>query len=204
MNKIIFFIIPVFLFFSFYHKCIGQVQEVDVKTDQITTNKLIVKVNLTDLLLHRYSAGLEFKLSQSFSLAIDVDMVNKKNMYLESNHPWYPFLEVDKKGTIIEPQIRFYPLPDRFSGFYTSLAGFFGWGLYYPSDGFLENRDWSAIGGSLHVGYQLNFGKIILDPFLGATLADDDYPGPYYESTVLIPAPNGLRLSGGLRLGIAF
>lgn len=204
MNKIIFFIIPVFLFFSFSHNCIGQVQKEDVKKNQITTNKLMVKVNLTDLLANRYSAGLEFKICKSFSLAIDVDRVNKKNMYLESNHPWYPFLEADKKGTIIEPQIRFYPLPDRFSGFYTSLAGFFGWGLYYPSDGFLENRDWSAIGGSLHIGYQLNFGKIILDPFLGATLADNDYPGPYYESTVLFPAPNGLRLSGGLRLGIGF
>lgn len=192
-----------FLIFISQNRVLCQVEESSLK-DIPTQQKMIIKTNVTDLLAHRYSAGLEFKISQSFSLAIDVDRVNKKNMYLESNHPWYPFLEADKKGTIIEPQIRFFPLPDRFSGFYTSLAGFFGWGLYYPSDGFLENRDWSAIGGSLHVGYQLNFGKIILDPFLGATLADNDYPGPYYESTVLFPAPNGLRLSGGLRLGIGF
>ena len=204
MNKITLLIFPVFLFFSFSYNCIGQLQKEDVKIDPNTKNKLIVKVNLTDLLAHRYSAGLEFKISKIFSLAIDVDRVNKKNMYLESNHPWYPFLEAVKKGTIIEPQIRYYPLNERFSGFYTSLAGFFGWGLYYPSDGFLDNRDWSAVGGSLHLGYQLNFGKIVLDPFLGTTFADNDYPGPYYESTVLFPAPNGLRLSGGLRLGIAF
>ena len=197
------FTISFFFIFISQNRVLCQVEESSLK-DIPTQQKMIIKTNLTDLLANRYSAGLEFKISQSFSLAIDVDRVNKKNMYLESNHPWYPFLEADKKGTIIEPQIRFYPLTDRFSGFYTSLAGFFGWGLYYPSAGFLENRDWSAIGGSLHVGYQLNFGKIILDPFLGATLADNDYPGPYYESTVLFPAPNGLRLSGGLRLGITF
>ena len=203
MKKIL-LIIPVFLFFNFPYNCIGQAKKEDIKIDQITTNKLIVKVNLTDLLAHRYSAGLEFKICKTFSLAIDVDRVNKKNMYLESNHPWYPFLEADKKGTIIEPQIRYYPLSESFSGFYTSLAGFFGWGLYYPSDGFLDNRDWSAVGGSLHLGYQLNLGKIVLDPFLGGTLAKNDYPGPYYESTALFPAPNGLRLSGGVRFGINF
>ena len=65
--------IPVFLFFSFSYNCFGQVQKEDVKTDPITTNKLIVKVNLTDLLVHRYSAGLEFKICKTFSLAIDVD-----------------------------------------------------------------------------------------------------------------------------------
>ena len=204
MNKITLLIFPVFLFFSFSYNCIGQLQKEDVKTDPITNNKFFVKVNLTDLLAHRYSAGLELKICKTFSLEIDIDMVNKKNMYLESNHPWYPFLEADKKGIIIEPQIRFYPLSERLSGFYTSLAGFFSWGLYYPSDGFLENRDWSAVGGSFHIGCQLIFGKIVLDPFFGATLADNDYPGPYYESTALFPAPDGLRLSGGLRLGIAF
>ena len=202
MKKFLFTISFFFIFIS-QNRVLCQVEESSLK-DIPNQQKMIIKTNLTDLLANCYSAGLEFKICKSFSLAIDVDRVNKKNMYLESNHPWYPFLEADKKGTIIEPQIRFYPLPDRFSGFYTSLAGFFGWGLYYPSDGFLENRDWSAIGGSLHIGYQLNFGKIILDPFLGATLADNDYPGPYYESTVLFPAPNGLRLSGGLRLGIGF
>ncbi len=197
--KNILLIIPVFLFLTLPN-IVGQ----DLKTDQSNTNKLMVKVNLTDLLVHRYSAGLEFKICKSFSLAIDIDRVNKNSMYLESNHPWYPFLEADKKGIIIEPQIRFYPFSESLSGFYTSLAGFFGWGLYYPSDSFLENRDWSAKGGSLHLGYQFIFGKIVLDPFIGATLAKNKYPGPYHESTVLVPAPNGLRFSGGLRLGIAF
>ena len=203
MKKILFTIL-VFLFFSFPSIGIGQVEKDDIKTDRFLKNKLILKANLTDLLAHRYSAGLEFKICKSFSLAIDVDRLNKKNMYLESNHPWYPFLDTHKKGIIIEPQIRFYPFSESLSGLYTSLAGFFGWGLYYPYDGFLDNRDWSAKGGSLHIGYQLIFGKIILDPFLGGTLAKNNYPGPYYESTALFPAPNGLRLSGGIRLGIAF
>jgi hypothetical protein len=192
-----------FLILISQNRVLCQVEESILKGNT-PNQKMIIKTNVTDLLAYRYSTGLEFKISQSFSLAIDVDRVNKKSLYLESNHLWYPFLEVDKKGMIIEPQIRFYPFSDGVYGFYTSLAGFFGWGLYHPSDGFLENRDWSAEGGSLHVGYQLIFGKIALDPFLGATLAKNNYPGPYYESTALFPAPNGLRFSGGLRLGVAF
>jgi hypothetical protein len=31
---------------------------------------------------------------------------------------------------------------------------------------------------------------------------EDNYPGPYVESTALFPPPSGLRFSGGLRLGI--
>ena len=203
--KNLLFLFPFLCLFSFTNYVFAQAKNKDLITIKNNDTKVILKFNVADLLAHRYSSGLEFKINQSFSLAIEVDRLNEKHMYLESDHPWYEFLEANKKGIIIEPQIRFYPFLESLSGLHTSLAGFFGWGLYYPYDGgYLDNRDWSAKGGSLHIGYQLTIGKFVLDPFIGATLAKNGYPGPFQESRVLFPAPNGLRISAGFRLGIQF
>ena len=67
----------------------------------------------------------------------------------------------------------------------------------------LGEPEWSASGGTIQFGIQ----KTILDPllidfYLGATYANDDYPGIYNESTALFPPPYGLRLSGGFLIGI--
>ena len=46
--------------------------------------KIALKINLSDLLFHRYSLGFERKIGSSFSFCFDVDVLNKK-MMLESN-----------------------------------------------------------------------------------------------------------------------
>lgn len=117
-----------------------------------------------------------------------------------------PSTRCKKKGIIVEPQIRYYFNNKELEGLYTSLSGVFGDAEYQPTtpSGFIENDDWSSLGASLSLGYQLLIKRIALDGFLGCTLADDDYPGPYIESTVLFPPPNGLRMSGGVKLGWCF
>jgi hypothetical protein len=171
--------------------------------EEKSIRKTAIKFNVTDFFVDRFSLGIERKLSKSFSFELDVDLLNK-TMMLESNHPWYEPLQVDKKGMIIEPQIRWYLFNDELKGVYSSLAGFFGSAIYHPQSGVLDNDDWSSIGCSLHVGYQLVFWRVIADTYLGFTLADDNYPGPYVESTALFPPPDGLRFSAGFRLGINF
>ena len=69
----------------------------------------ILKSNLTDIIVGRYSIGLETKIRDSFSLGLDIDLINK-SVNLESYHPWYPFTCADKQGLIFEPQIRWYNL----------------------------------------------------------------------------------------------
>ena len=62
----------------------------------------------------------------------------------------------------------------------------------------------SANRASLHLGWQKCLGRLALDMYLGMTWAKDTYPGVYVESTALYPPPQGLRASGGLRLGWVF
>ena len=170
----------------------------------VAQNDFIIKLNLTDLIVNRYSVGFEKKLNESFAFEIDIDYL-RKDIWLESDHPWFqPPINTVKKGLIIEPQFRWYLFNKESKGIYTSLAGFFGLAKYHPkSNVLLENDDWSSIGGSLHLGFQLFLGKMVIDSFLGTTLANDNYPGPYFESTALFPAPDGLRFSGGIRLGFS-
>jgi len=84
-------------------------------------------------------------------------------------------------------------------GLYTSISGFIGFANYNFVG--MQNNGWSALGASFHLGYQIAINKIIFDSYFGVTFADDNYPGPYYESTLLFPPPSGFRLSGGIRLG---
>ena len=170
-------------------------------------NKNIIKVNCTDFIINRYSMGFERNIANSFALAIDLDFI-KQNKTLESNHPFlYPLLMATKKGFIIEPQLRFYFKSIVLEGFYTSFSGIFGYAEYKPynNSGYIENDDWSSLGASLSLGYQiLILRRIALDVFFGYTLADDNYPQPYFESTVLVPAPDGIRPRGGIKLGFIF
>ena len=54
----------------------------------------------------------------------------------------------------------------------------------------------------LHVGHQLTLGRFLLDGYLGGTWTSEDDMGIYYEDLPLFPQASGLRVSGGLRLGI--
>lgn len=166
--------------------------------------EIILKSNVTDVLVGRYSIGLEKGLNESLSFGIEFDYLSR-DVFLESIHPWYEEqLSTRKKGVIFEPQLRWYPNGICLKGSYVSFAGFFGIAVYEPYSGELNNRDWSSIGASLHIGHQILLGRFILDGYLGGTLADDDYPGPYFESTALFPPLDGLRISGGLRCGLSF
>ena len=102
MQKISFIISFIFLQLI----CLSQANNEEFKEEE-SVRKTAIKFNVTDFLVDRFSLGVERKLSKSFSFELDVDVLNK-SMMLESNHPWYETLQVDKKGIIIEPQIRWY------------------------------------------------------------------------------------------------
>ena len=178
-----------------------------VHNNVFAQNKNIIKLNCTDFIISRYSMGFERNIANSFALAIDLDFISQ-NKTLESNHPFlYPLLMATKKGYVIEPQLRFYFKSIVLEGLYTSFSGIFGYAEYKPynNSGYIENDDWSSLGASLSLGYQiLILRRIALDIFFGCTLADDNYPQPYFESTVLVPAPDGVRPSGGIKLGFIF
>ena len=159
-----------------------------------------IKYNLTDMLVGRYSISYEEAFGSYFSFGSEFDIICK-DVFLESSHPWYISQNAIKRGFILEPYIRCYS--SNFSGLYISFNGFFGFATYKleQPDG-LGEPGWSASGGTIQFGIQ----KTILDPliidfYLGATYANDDYPGLYDESTALFPPPYVIRLSGGLRIG---
>ena len=160
-----------------------------------------IKFNLTDMLVDRYSISYEKSFGSYFSFGSEFDII-RKDVFLESSHPWYISQNAIKRGVILEPYIRCYS--SNFSGLYISFNGFFGFATYkLEQSEELGEPEWSAAGGTIQFGIQ----KTILDPllidfYLGATYANDDYPGIYHESTALFPPPYGLRLSGGLRIGI--
>ncbi len=163
-------------------------------------SEAILKISVTDPLRGRYGLGLEKNIVKGLSLALEVDYLSKE-VFLESDHPWYEPLMVRKEGFVVEPQVRFYR-GEALSGTYASLSGVFGFAEYITETGFIDNDDWSSVGASLHIGHQFRLGSVVLDGYAGCTLADDSYPGPYVESTALFPPPSGLRFSGGLRLGL--
>ena len=168
-------------------------------------NKNIFKLNSTDLIIGRHSIGYEKYIGYSMSVGLDLDVLSQ-NKVLESSHPWYPPLNVIKRGLVVEPQIRYYFNNNVLQGFYTCLSGVFGVAKYRPTLplGFIQNDDWSSIGASISLGYQLLIKRVVLDGFLGCTLANDEYPRPYMESAVLFPTPSGFRVSGGVKLGWCF
>ena len=119
-------------------------------------NKNAIKLNFTDLLINRYSIGFERDIGNHLALALDLDLINQ-SVSLESNHPWYPFLMVTKNGFAVEPQLRFYFNSISLEGFYTSFSGVFAYAKYKPinDSGYIENDDWSSLGTSLCLGYQI-------------------------------------------------
>ena len=135
----------------------------------------LLRTNLTDPLVGRYSLGFEQKVGSSFSVGMDVDYLSRE-VSLESDHPWYEFLTTQKQGWIFEPQVRWYPGGEALKGSYAALGGFFGIAQYRPAEGVLDNDDWSSVGASLQVGRQVSLGRFVLDGFIGGTWAEDDYP----------------------------
>lgn len=166
-----------------------------------------VRTNLTDLVVGRYSLGAEVPVRPNLSVGLDVDYI-ARNVFVGSDHPWYPGGDTDKRGIILEPQVRWYPGAEAGRGTYTALSGFFGYARYNPVDeaswgsGFLPPPEWMVGGASLHVGHQLTFGRFLLDGYLGGTWTSEDDMGIFYEDLPLFPQASGLRVSGGLRLGI--
>jgi len=162
----------------------------------------VVRANLTDLLVGRHSLGVEVGVNPHLSLGCDFDFISRE-VFLESSHPWFVSKSARKRGGIVEPQVRWYPGERGLKGGYAALSGFFGYAFYQHPDGWggVHPPEWSAVGGSFHVGHQVGLGRFMLDGFLGGTWTRNGDLGVYEESTALFPPPTGLRFSGGLRLG---
>ena len=86
----------------------------------------IIRTNLTDLVVGRYSLGAEFMPQPKVSVGLDVDYI-ARDVFVGSDHPWYPGGDTKKRGIILEPQVRWYPGAEAGRGTYTALSGFFGY-----------------------------------------------------------------------------
>ena len=163
-----------------------------------------LKVSATDPVMGRYALSVEHRLNDAFSAGAEVDLLSRE-VFLEGLS-WFISQHAMKRGVVAEPFVRWYPFgSEDLDGVYASLGGFFGFAKYTldEPDG-LGRHTWSARGASLHLGEQRCLGRLVLDVYLGATWANDTFPGVYVESTALYPPPQGLRASGGLRLGWVF
>ena len=166
-----------------------------------STGQTALKGNLTDPVLGRYGISVEHRLNDAFSAGAEVDLLSRE-VFLEGLS-WFISQNAMKRGVVAEPFVRWYPNgAEDLAGVYASLGGFFGFAKYTldEPDG-LGRHTWSANGASLHLGWQKRLRRLALDMYLGATWANDTYPGVYVESTALYPPPQGFRASGGLRLG---
>lgn len=164
----------------------------------------VVRTNLTDLVVGRYSLGAEVPIRPNLSVGLDVDRI-ARDVFVGSDHPWYPGGDTKKRGMILEPQMRWYPGLEAGRGAYTALSGFFGYARYNRVDGEswgVGAPEWRVGGASLHVGHQVTLGRFLLDGYLGGTWTSEDDMGIFYEDLPLFPQASGLRVSGGLRLGI--
>ncbi|MEC7114219.1 MAG: hypothetical protein VXW79_04550, partial [Bacteroidota bacterium] len=56
----------------------------------------IVRTNLTDLVVGRYSLGVEFMLQPKISVGLDVDYI-ARDVFVGSDHPWYPGGDTKKR-----------------------------------------------------------------------------------------------------------
>ena len=169
-----------------------------------STAQTALKFSATDPVLGRYGVSVEHRLNDAFSAGAEVDLLSRE-VFLEGLS-WFISQHAMKRGVVAEPFVRWYPYgAEDLDGVYASLGGFFGFAKYTldEPDG-LGRHTWSARGASLHLGEQRCLGRLALDVYLGATWANDIYPGVYVESTALYPPPQGLRASGGVRLGWVF
>ena len=104
----------------------------------------ILKFSVSDPLSGRYGVGLEKRIAKGLSVAVEMDCLSKE-VFFESDHPWYEPLMVRKEGFVFEPQVRLYR-GDVLSGAYASLSGVFGFAEYTTETGFIDNDDWSSVG----------------------------------------------------------
>ena len=65
-----------------------------------------IKYNLTDIFGGRYSLSYDKAIGEYLSFGSEVDILYK-DVFLESEHPWYPSQNAIKTGVILEPYIRF-------------------------------------------------------------------------------------------------
>ena len=176
---------------------------VSIHSQTTATVGTIIKTNLTDILVDRYSLGTEVIIQNQFSLGLDVDYISR-SVFVGSNNPWYLGADTHKQGFILEPQARYYIRETNSEGLYTSISGFFGYAQYSRFDEQswgVSPPKWMASGFSLHLGHQLNIKRLIIDIYMGATWAKNQGMGTFYEDRALFPPPNGWRISGGLRCG---
>lgn len=163
----------------------------------------VIRTNLTDILVGRYSLGAEVWLQEQFSVGLDVDCISR-NVFVGSTHPWYPGGDTDKLGFVLEPQVRWYPGEVGGQGWYAAISGFFGYARYSRLDQEswgVAPPEWLAGGASFYLGHQSSIQRFILDAYLGATWTQNKDMGIFYEDLALFPQPTGLRMSGGLRFG---
>ena len=164
----------------------------------------VIRTNLTDLLIDRYSLGTEFFLQHQFSLGLDVDYISEE-VFLGSDHPRYILGNSEKRGFIVEPQFRWYFGEVVGQRAYVSASGFFGYASYSWTDegneSIMSPPEWVAAGSSLHLGHQQRIRRFLLDAYLGVTWAQNRGMGIFHEERALFPQPDGFRMSGGLRFG---
>ena len=164
----------------------------------------VIRTNMTDLLIDRYSFGAEFFLQNQFSLGLDVDYISEE-IFLGSDQPWLILGNTEKRGFIIEPQFRRYLGEVVGQSAYVSASGFFGYASYSWTDegneSIMSPPEWVAAGSSLHLGHQQRIRRILLDAYLGVTWAQNRGMGIFHEERALFPQPAGFRMSGGLRFG---
>ena len=76
---------------------------VTVLTLQTTAQVVpVVRTNLTDILVGRYSLGTGLFLQDQFSLGLDIDYISR-NVFVGSNYLWYPGGDTHKRDIILEP-----------------------------------------------------------------------------------------------------
>ena len=168
----------------------------------------VIRTNLTDPLVGRYSLGTEVVLSDQFSLGLDVDYISRKTpvTFYEGGRPGEPLFgggDTQKRGVILEPQIRWYPGKTAGQGTYVTISGFLGYSRYTPVDWFwgYDPKEWRGRGGSFQLGYQRRVKRFLLDAYMGGTWTKDQSIMSFFEDDAWFPQRPGLRMSAGLRLG---
>ena len=113
----------------------------------------VIRTNLTGLLAGRYSLGTELVLRDQFSLGLDVDYIarNTSVIFVEVGRPGEPLFgggDTQKRGVILEPQIRWYPGKTAGQGTYVTISGFLGYSRYTPVDWFwgYDPMEWRGRG----------------------------------------------------------
>ena len=127
-----------------------------------------LKINATDPLSGRYGLSVEHRLSDTFTVGAEVDLLSRE-VFLEGLS-WFISQNAIKRGVVAEPFVRWYPKgAEDLNGVYASLGGFFGFAKYTldEPDGLPPRHTWSAHGASLHLGWQKRLGRLAVDMYLG-------------------------------------